>query len=191
MKESFKSKYLLYCLMEIHRAIQTLKSTKNYLDKELDWAKLTDIVDAIRHTPSAGDIANWKIVIIREKKTKEAIAKVSADQLWIAGAPVLLIICNDQSEMKRMFKNKADFYSTQSCAAGIQNILLMANSIGVDYAWIRTFNADRIKSILKIPDDIKIDAMVTLGYADKREKGERKTPVRNIVYFEEWGKTES
>jgi len=33
--------------------------------------------------------------------------------------------------------------------------------------------------------------MVTLGYADKREKGERKTPVRNIVYFEEWGKTES
>lgn len=177
--------------MEIHRAIQTLKSTKKYLDKELDWAKLTDIVDSIRHTPSAGDIANWKIIIVKDKKTKEEIAKVSADQLWISTAPVLLIVCNDQSEMERMFKGKADYYSTQSCAAGIQNILLMANAVGVDSAWVRTFNSDRIKKILDIPENIKIDAMVTLGYADKREKGERKTETRNVVYFEKWGKTES
>ncbi len=177
--------------MEIHRAIQTLKSTKKYLDKEVDWVKLTDILDAIRHTPSAGDIANWRVVVVKDKKIKEEIAKVSADQLWIAGAPVLLVICNDQSEMERMFKGKADHYSTQSCAAGIQNILLLANSAGVDSAWVRTFNADRIRKILDMPDDVKIDAIVTLGYADKREKGERKTETRNVVYFEKWGKTES
>jgi nitroreductase len=190
MKEKLKSKYTLNYFMEIHRAIQTLGSTKKYLDKEIDWAKLTDILDSIKYTPSAGEIPNWKLLVVKDKKTRKEIAKVSADQLWIASAPVLLVVCNDQSEMERMFKDKADYYSTQSCAAGIQNILLMANSVGVDHAWVRTFNAERIRSILKIPEEIKIDALITLGYADERERKPRKTESRNVVYFEEWEKTE-
>jgi nitroreductase len=175
--------------MKINKTIQSLSSTKNYSDKEIDWARLTDILDSIKYSPSAGDITNWKLIVIKDKETKEKIAKISSNQLWIATAPVILIVCNDQSEMKRMFKDKADFYSTQSCAAGIQNILLMANSVGVDSAWVRTFNADKIRSTLNIPEDIKIDALITLGYADKKEE-EKKTELKNVIYFEEWEKIE-
>ena len=177
--------------MEIGRCMRSLDFSQSYLDKKIGWAKLTEILDSIRYAPSAGDLQNWKLVVVKEEETKKEIAKVAANQLWMAKADVLVIVCNDQSEAKRMFKEKADFYSTQSCAAGIQNILLKANSIGVDSSWVRTFNADRIRSILKIPEDIKIDAIITLGFAKKKEKTSRKNELRNITYFEEWGKSES
>ena len=102
---------------------------------------------------------------------------------WIGHLP-------NKSEVKRMFKKKADFYSTQSCAAGIQNLLLRATSLGIDSAWVRTFNAERIRSLLKIPEDMKIDALITLGYADSREPQPKINELKNIVYFEEWGKSE-
>ncbi len=172
------------------KIIQGLSVTKNYLDKKIKWDKLTEILDAIRYAPSSGDLQNWKVVVVDDLETKKELAKFSYDQTWIAKSSVVLVICNDQSEVKRMFKNKADFYSTQNCAAGIQNMLLRATSLGIDSAWIRTYNADRIKGLLKIPEDIKIDALITLGYAKKRESKARVNELKNIVYFREWGKSE-
>lgn len=176
--------------MKVEKAIQGLETTKKYLDKKIKWDKLTEILDSIRYAPSAGDLQNWKIIAIEDQETKQKLAKFSYDQSWISKASAVLVICNDQSEAKRMFKKKADLYSTQSCAAGIQNILLRATSLGIDSSWVRTFNAERIRSLLKIPEDIKIDALITLGYADRREPKPRINELKNIVYFEEWGKSE-
>ncbi|MBT6995478.1 hypothetical protein HN865_05115 [Candidatus Woesearchaeota archaeon] len=172
------------------KIIQGLGTTKNYLDKKIKWDKLTEILDSIRYAPSSGDLQNWKVVVVDDLENKKKLAKFSYDQTWVSKASVVLVVCNDQSEVKRMFKGKADFYSTQNCAAGIQNMLLRATSLGIDSAWIRTFNAERIRSLLSIPEDIKIDALITLGYAKKREEKVRVNELKNVVYFREWGNSE-
>ena len=172
------------------KIIQGLGTTKNYLDKKIKWDKLTEILDSIRYAPSSGDLQNWKVVVVDDLENKKKLAKFSYDQTWVSKASVVLVVCNDQSEVKRMFKGKADFYSTQSCASGIQNMLLSATSLGIDSAWVRTFNTDRIKSLLNIPEDIKIDALITLGYAKKREEKVRVNELKNVVYFREWGNSE-
>ena len=172
------------------KIIQGLGTTKNYLDKKIKWDKLTEILDSIRYAPSSGDLQNWKVVVVDDLENKKKLAKFSYDQTWVSKASVVLVVCNDQSEVKRMFKGKADFYSTQNCAAGIQNMLLRATSLGIDSAWIRTFNAERIRSLLSIPEDIKIDALITLGYAKKREEKVIVNELKNVVYFREWGNSE-
>ena len=63
--------------MEIGRCMRSLDFSQSYLDKKIGWAKLTEILDSIRYAPSAGDLQNWKLVVVKEEETKKEIAKMA------------------------------------------------------------------------------------------------------------------
>jgi nitroreductase len=174
--------------MDLDRCIKTRCSTRSYLKKDISWDKLTEIIDSIKYAPSSGNLQNWKLIIIRDKEVKSEIAKICTDQSWVENAPALIVICNDESEVKRMFGKKAEVFAIQNCAAGIQNILLKANSLNIDSCWIRTYNVDRLRHILRIPDKIKVEAIISLGYAKRKPDLQQKLGLEKIVFFDEWGK---
>ncbi len=173
--------------MDIDRCIKTRRSVRRYLKKDIKFDKLTDILDAIRYAPSSGNLQNWRIIVVKDEETKKKIAEASADQLWMADAPVILVICNDKSEIARMYPKHADTFSIQNIAAGIQNMLLKANSLGIDSCWIGSYNDKRIKTLLRIPENISIDAILTLGYAADKEEMPKRIDLENITFFEKWG----
>ncbi|MCD4759379.1 nitroreductase family protein [archaeon] len=176
--------------MNIDRCIKTRRSIRKFLDKRISDEKIADILDSARYAPSAGNIQNWKFIIVRNKKTIEKLANLCADQVWVETATVLIVVCNDQSEVKRMYKKRAELFSTQNCAAAIQNILLKANSLGIASCWVGVYNGDRVKAELKVPVELKIDAIIPLGYAAREQEPVKRIDLENLVFFEEWGQKE-
>lgn len=173
--------------MDVNRCIKTRRSTRDFLKKEIKWDKLTSILDSIRYAPSSGNLQNWRVIVVKDKENKKKISNFCLDQTWVAKAPVLIVVCNDESDVKRMYKKRSDLFSIQNCAAGIQNILLRANSLGVASCWIGVYNADKIKDLLKIPNKIKVDAVIALGYAAREEEMPNRLDLDKFVYFDEWG----
>ena len=174
--------------MELDRCISTRRSTHKFLDKKISWNKICDILESARYAPSSGNIQNWRFVIVQDPKKIKKISQYCSDQVWIATAPTLIVVCNDESEVKRMYKKRSTLFSIQNCAAAIQNILLKSNSMNIDSCWIGIYNADKIKDMLRIPPEIKIDAIIALGYAEKKEEIPKRIDLENICFFDEWNK---
>ncbi len=172
--------------MDINKAIETRRSTRYFLDKDVNWNKLGDILDSARYAPSSGNLQNWRFIVVKDKEKKEKLAVAAADQTFIEKAPAIIVVCSDDADVKIMYKSKSDHYSTQNCAAAIQNMLLKATSLGIASCWIGAFREEKIKAILKIPDKIKVHAMIALGYAKREEKMPKRIDLENLVYFDEW-----
>jgi nitroreductase len=173
--------------MDIDRCIQTRRSVRKYLSKKISWEKLKEILDSARYAPSSGNLQNWRFVVVQDPDLKKRISQLCSDQEWINSAPVLIVVCSYDKDLQIMYREKAETFSIQNTAAAIENMLLKANSLSIDSCWVGSYNEDRIKSILKIPDEIRIDAVITLGYGSEKEETPKRIDLRNIAFYEEWG----
>ena len=172
--------------MDLFACIKNTIQVKSYLDKDVNHKDIAKILDAAHFAPSSGNIQNWRFITVRSSMTKEKIARACLEQLWIQESPVIIIVCSDNSNIKLHYSNKWKKYSRENCAAATQNLLLQATSLGLSSSWIRNFNASRLKNILNIPDEVSVEAIVTIGYS--REKPiEKRHKLEELTFFEAYG----
>ena len=177
--------------MEIDQVIRERRSIRRYRDKGLSWQQIGLVLDAGRYAPSAGNVQNWRFVVVRDKKRKNEIATACARQYWMNEAPVLIIICDDLTNIKTLYgKRGENLYSIQDCAAACENIILKATSMNLGTCWIGAMDEDAICRILKLPSNIKPEIILTLGYPDEKPGPEMKYPLSKITFYEEYGKKE-
>jgi len=57
---------------------------------------------------------------------------------------------------------------------------LAAWSLGIGSCWIGSFNEEKAKELLKIPEDWKVVALVTFGYAAEQPKPRKKKSTKEL-----------
>ncbi|HLD15355.1 MAG TPA: nitroreductase family protein [Candidatus Nanoarchaeia archaeon] len=176
--------------MDIEKVISSRASCRNYKDKKVTLDLIYKMLNAATKAPSAGDLQNWRFVVVRDKNKISEIAKVCLSQKWISKAPCLIVICNDKERVMKMFPKKGEIYSIQSCAVAASHITLMAEELGLGSCWIGAFDENAVKNILNI-DEAGVEIILTVGYPEEKEKKPAQCDVTNITYFDEWGKRES
>lgn len=179
--------------MEVKEAVMNRRSIRNYIpNKPVPNEVVSQILDAARYAPSSGNVQNWKVVIVSNSDKKLELANAALKQKWITSAPILLVVCNDFSDVKRLYKDRGEFlYSIQNIAAFIQNILLVAHSFGLATCWVGAFDPDAVRRVLKIPDPIEPEAIISLGYAAEEVDTPSRKDTDQFTFFENWGNTES
>ncbi len=173
--------------MKFERALKGRRSIRKYKDKKLSKNALSSILDAIRYSPSAGNLQNYRLIVVEDEKKKEEIAKYCFEQKWMIRAPVLVVVCSDDSDVKRTYEDKSEIFCRQNAAAGIQNMLLKAYSIGLGSCWVGSFKQEDIRKVLRIPDHINVEAVLSFGFSDEDPKPQKKLDLNDIVHFDEWG----
>lgn len=168
--------------MEVIECIKTRRSIRKFKDKEIEKDKLKLILESAKYAPSAGNLQAREFIIIKDKKTKEKISEAAYSQNFISGAQILIAACADKSKSQR-YKEKAEIYSICDCCASIENIILSGNSLGIGSCWIGAFDEKKVKEILGIPENIKIVALLPMGYAAENPEA----PDRELsLHFEKW-----
>ena len=178
--------------MDIKELIMNRRSIRNYrTDKPVPHEVLADILNTARFAPSSGNLQNWKVIVVSDSKKKLELATASLKQKWITTAPIVLVICNNHADVKRLYKDRGEFlYSIQNVAAFVQNILLIAQSLGLATCWVGAFDPSAVKRVLRIPDDVEPEVIISLGYtAEEVDSPPRKT-VDQFVFFEMWDSAE-
>ncbi len=169
--------------MDLSTCIKKTSQVKVYLDRDVGHRDVAKILDAAHFAPSSGNIQNWRFIIVKNKETKEKIARACLDQLWMQEAPVLIIVCSDNSNIKTLYPKKWKKYCRENCAAAIQNMILQATSLELSSCWIRNFNELRLKNILIIPDNVSVEAVITIGYSNEKPK-ESRHKLEELTFFE-------
>jgi nitroreductase len=62
-------------------------------------------------------------------------------------------------------------------------MILEATELGLGTCWLGAYKEDEVKNILNIPEDIRVPAMFTLGYADENPVARPRKDVSDIVRY--------
>lgn len=147
--------------MEFTQLIKSRYSCKKYSDKQVEDEKIQAILEAGRVAPTAKNLQEQKIYVIKSAEGLEIIDKATPCRY---GAPVVIAVAFD--------KNNVFTYPGEKRDSGIEDativathIMLAAANEGVDSCWLNFFNPDELARALNLPENEEILMLLDLGYA--------------------------
>ncbi|MCH8329144.1 MAG: nitroreductase family protein [Nanoarchaeota archaeon] len=173
--------------MEVFDAIRTRRSIRKYKDKQVPWDNIVTIMQAGKYAPSAGNLQNWKFIVVKDDAKRKAIANACMQQEWMEVAPIYIVVVAEPEKMERYYGTRgARLYTIQGCAAAIENMLLTAHSLGLGTCWIGAFDEDEIFRILTLPEEKTVQGVIVIGYADEAPQPPPKYRIEHMMFFEKW-----
>ena len=182
--------------------MRSRRSLRRYRDERVPQAWVDCLLEAAVWAPSAHNRQPWRFVVIDADATKTRLARemgaalrrdLMADGLpravidadvgrsyeRITTAPLLILLCMSLSEMDVYADDERNQHESamarQSVAMAGQNLLLMAESLGLGACWMCAplFCQDLVASALALPADWRPQAMITLGFPAQRRQRNR------------------
>lgn len=170
--------------MDVAKAIRDRRSVRSYEKKGIPQDVLLKVLEAARLAPSANNRQPWRFVVVREAAKRAALAKAAKEQQFVAEAPV--VIAAVALEPARVMTCGVPTYAVD-LAIAVDHITLAAVDQGLGSCWIGAFYQEDVKKILKIPDEYKVAALLTLGYPRDQARFKNRKPLEEIVCYDSWG----
>lgn len=202
--------------LEVFDAILTRRSIRKYRADRVPAKLVRKILEAATWAPSAHNAQPWRLVVLEDAEAKRKLAVATAEEYELdlkgngvsakkreeivrlsierfASAPVLITVCLTMRDMDCYpdeERQKAEYKMTvQSVAAAVQNILLAAHAEGLGACWFCAplFCQDVVRRVLKIPNDVEPQALVTLGYPSEKPSPPPRKRIEEVAYENYWG----
>jgi nitroreductase len=161
--------------MSMLDVILSRRSIRCYLDKEIPADVLNKIVEAGRQSPSAANRQPYHFVIVTDSEIKKELK--GSYSSFIEKAPAIIVGCADPKAFL------SGWWAAVDTAIALQNMVLAAWSLGVGSCWTGSFNEQKTKEALKIPEDWEVVAVVAFGYPAEQPKARKKKPVKELFSY--------
>lgn len=188
------------------------RSIRRYLDRPVDPALVTRLLEIAARAPSAHNRQPWRWAVVSTPEAKIRLAAemgeafrrdllrdglpgakvdevVARSRARIGGAPVLIIPCLTIEEMDvypDAERQQCEWLmAAQSVALAVGNLMLAAHAVGLGSCWICApiFCPDVVRRALDLPATWEPQGLVTVGYpADNGRDRERK-PVGAVTLW--------
>ena len=147
--------------MEFKEVVKNRYSCKKYSDRQVEDDKLTAILEAGRLAPTAKNLQEQHIYVLREA---DALAKIDAVTPCRYGAPTVLVVAFDKDNVFTYPGGKRDS-GVEDATIVATHMILAAADEGVDSCWINFLDPDKLAEILGLPENEEILMVLDLGYA--------------------------
>jgi nitroreductase len=185
--------------MDIFEAIITRRSIRRFSDKPVSDAVLQSLFEAVRMSPSWANMQCWRFIIVKSAEMRRKVSELSFVESFfapkgykanpakkgIAEAPVVIVACADPAQSGMLWEQH--FYMTDIGIAA-QSLMLAAHGMGLGTVFVGVYDEGKIKSLLGIPENVRVVGLFPLGYPrdEKKEAPPRKS-LGEIVFHEKWG----
>ncbi len=172
---------------DILEVIKSRRTIRSFAPKFVRWELIAKVIDAARHAPSCGNLQNWKFIVVIEPGGKEVLAKLANEQYDLTAAGALIVVCGEPDKAERYYGMRGErLYTIQNCAAAMENMLLEAHSLGLGGRWIGAFDESEVQALLRIPEEVRVQAIIAIGYPKEIPPRPPKYPLEHMVYFGRW-----
>ena len=147
--------------MTFSELVKQRYSVRSFKSDMIAQDKLNDILQAGLAAPTACNRQPQKIFVVKKEEHRKKLAKVCR---FTFDAPVILVIGYDTA---RDWKNRLmPGYSSGETDAAIvcTHMMFAAWELGIGSCWVGYFNADEVASALDLPKDVRVTAMLPIGY---------------------------
>jgi len=164
--------------METFEAIRTVLAVRQFKDTPIPEPVVRQILEAGRLTASGGNSQPWHFIVVRDKETLRRLGHLARTGPYIPQAPLAIVVAMDPSTV-----------AVSDGSRAIQDMMLAAWSQGVGSNWVGYNNLPEVNSLLVIPQEVSVLAILPFGYpAQAAGKGQKKRkPLGEVAYNERWG----
>ncbi|MCS7125097.1 MAG: nitroreductase family protein [Candidatus Bathyarchaeota archaeon] len=172
--------------MDVFEAVQIRRSIRAYKPTPIPKETLEKILEAARLAPSAGNVQPWHFIVVTNPEKRATLAKAPFAK-FLKKAPVVIVGCGDQKASPKWFM--------VDVAIAMQNMVLTATSMGLGTCWVGSFDEEKVRGMLKIPERYRVVALLALGYPQRKidiqgkilHLVRRRRKLETMVSFEEFG----
>jgi len=168
--------------MTILEAIRKRYSCRAYQDRPVEQEKLDQIFEAARLAPSAKNMQDWRFVVVTDKEKRYQLAKAANNQMFLKNAGAIIVACSNSDYVMRCGQSIGPI----DVAIALEHICLQAADLGLATCWIGSFEPEKVRAILDIPNDITVIELMALGYPADEPKKPRRQPIEKILCYEKW-----
>ena len=161
--------------MDALEAIRTRRSIRRYKNAVIPKNDLETIVDAGRLAATGSNRQPWDFIIVTEKPV---IINFKVSGAWIEEASAVIVVVMDPRSR----------WWIEDGAAAIENMLLASTALGYGSCWVEGDalpHEEMIKSLLGIPSDRRVMALVPIGLPAETPQPKKKS-LGEILHWEKF-----
>ena len=200
--------------MELRRALETRRMTRDFLDDPVDAVLFDDLVNLAARSPSAGKTQGWSLLVL-EGTAKQQFWDMSLPQekrpdfAWpgLLRAPVIALSFADpdayvarygeadksHTGLGRGAEHWGAPYWTIDASMATMSLLLAAHDAGLGALFFAVFNdPERIRRHFSVPEQLQLLGAIALGWPNSTSARRgasatrRRATANEIVHRERW-----
>jgi len=174
--------------MNVEKAIESRRSIRKYLDRDVPGDLILELMEAARLAPSGNNAQPWKFFVVSDDEIKNSFRNENVfPQDWVHSAPVIIVCCGDPGAYSKNVAGVDD----ADCARALRDlsiasshIVLRATELGLGTCYVGWRDEDKIKRILGISGDYVLPYVITVGYADENPDARPRKDINEIMLSE-------
>jgi len=157
--------------MQVFDAVRTVLAVRSYQDKPVPPDVVRRIVEAGRLTASSMNGQPWHFIVVENRDTLRQLGALARTGPYIAQAPLAIVVAIEKTK-----------FAVSDASRAIQSMILTAWSEGVGSNWVGFLGLTEVNSLLGIPDDQEVLAILPFGYpAQARHQGTKQRKLLSEV----------
>jgi nitroreductase len=160
-----------------------------YEPRPVEEEKVGRILRLAHRAPSAGFKQPQEFIVVRDPKVKEELAQAALKQMFIAQAPVVIVVCADtRRPASRYGARGVHFYSIIDGAFAAMLIMLTVVDEGLGCCFVGAFHDEQVSRVLGLPEAVRPIGIIPIGYPAEPAQKIARMPLEHIVHRDRWGR---
>jgi nitroreductase len=161
--------------MQVFDAVRTVLAVRSYQDKPVPSDVVRRIVEAGRLTASSMNGQPWHFIVVENRDTLRQLGALARTGPYIAQAPLAIVVAIEKTQ-----------FAVSDASRAVQSMILTAWSEGVGSNWVGFLGLTEANSLLGIPDNLDVLAILPFGYpAQARHQGKKQRKLLSEVAHRE------
>ena len=135
-------------------------SCRKFKKDKVEDEKIKAIIEAAMVAPTAVNKQPQRILVLTDEKKLVSLKECTR---YDFDAPLCFVVCADKDKAwtrKYDGKNSAEI----DAAIAVTHMMLQAQDLGLGTTWVMSFNPEKAREILEIPESLEIVAFLPTGY---------------------------
>ena len=164
--------------MDVYDAIRSRVAVREFKPEAVPVDVVKKILLAARWAPSQRNRQPWHFVVVKNRETLQGIGEFAPSGGFIADAPMAIAVAVHGAKLAQF-----------DAARAIENMILVAWSLGVGTVYIHGIDRDAVKLLLDIPVELDLITVMPFGYPTDAAKsvGKKRKALEEIAHVERFG----
>ena len=187
------------------------RSIRHYESTPIPQSGLTELLRLAARAPSAFNAQPWRFVVVQDPALKAALSAAAYGQQQILRAPATIVLYSDMVDaLDRMPDSMHPDLPQDKRDAGVESfratfanqseaeretwgqaqanialgyLLLLADSKGYATSPMLGFQPEKVKTLLGLPEHVRIPALVSIGYPAEEGFRPHRLPIETLMDF--------
>lgn len=194
------------------------RATPHFADTPVPDEVIEAVLAAAAQAPSGFNMQPWRFIVVRDAQQRAALRRAAMDQAKVGEAPVVFVACApaeawreraaeifaesarrgalSPQNLQEQTQSAIDFvrslsrpvWLTRHVMIAFTYLMLAAEVLGWDTAPMEGFDPDAVRSVVGLPPDAEVVALLAIGRAAGRvQPYPGRLPIDQIAYAERFG----